>query len=83
MATSYFTADGNYGGDEFVVMDTTYWTEPMWESISESPDSVRLPLAQHYDNKEHDFTQTERSVFGTETGLFCSVCELSADELGE
>jgi hypothetical protein len=83
MATSYFTADGNYGGDEIVVMETTTWTEIMWERVSETPDLDRLPLAQHFDTKEHDFTQNERSYFGTEAGLFCSVCELSADELGE
>jgi hypothetical protein len=83
MATSYFTADGNYGGDEIVILDTTTWTELMWDSISESTDTDRLLLAQHFDTKAHDFTQSERSWFGIEAGLFCSICELSADELGE
>jgi hypothetical protein len=80
MAISYFTADGNYGSDEFLQIETEHWTGEMWERISETSDYDRIDLARHFDNADHDFTLKERYP---ETGLFCSVCELSAEELGE
>lgn len=84
MAQHYFTADGNYGGDELVFIETTDWTEAMWEILSGTPDYQRLDLAKHFDTKEHDFTEETRDVgYGDESGLFCSICEMSADELGE
>jgi hypothetical protein len=80
MAISYFTADGNYGSDELIQIETETWTEEMWESISATSDYDRLDLARHFHNSEHDFTLKERYP---DEGLFCSVCELSAEELGE
>lgn len=69
---TYFTADGNYGTDEVIFIDTQLWTEQMWELMSATTDYDRMELAQHFDLADHDFSAAD---------LVCDFCNLSKEEL--
>lgn len=42
MSVHYFAVDGNYGDASLMcVIDTSNWTEAMWQTIEETSDSDR------------------------------------------
>lgn len=56
MSSHYFAMDGNYGSsDGLLIVDTTNWTEAMWERMSEATDSDRLLLAPHFESGTHEW----------------------------
>jgi hypothetical protein len=46
---TYFTTDGTYGsateGEDIIIINTTDWTDEMWEQIESASDSERFFLA--------------------------------------
>lgn len=79
---SYFAMDGSYGSAwGLVVVDTTKWTNAMWELIEECSDDTRPDLADHFANN------TDLTRHTMETNLIgvprCKWCSLSEEDLQE
>lgn len=63
----YFTADGNYGGDELIVIDISKLDDHFLESVDNlTGDSNRLDFAKWFKDNNHEFNGTD----GT-----CETCE--------
>jgi len=51
MSMYYFAEDGSYGEAEgLVIVDTTLWTEEMWEVVSTTCESDRLEVLLQLDD---------------------------------
>lgn len=54
---TYFTTDGTYGsaseGEDIIIIDTTDWTQEMWDEIEGCSDSERFFLAHHFSVGKH------------------------------
>jgi hypothetical protein len=75
---SYFATDGSYGSAwGMTIVDTTEWTEAMWQMVESVSDEVRPELAEHFTEKKHD---QKPDINGY---TYCTYCSLSEEELQE
>jgi len=78
----YFSPDGNWGGaDGLLIVDTSSWTEEMFEVMSEELDRLKVSLARHFSEGKHEF-ETSENEFTGENEDICIECELSKENLG-
>lgn len=54
MSQHFFTAEGTFGPatlDDHVVLDTSKWTDEMWDTIDHASDDERMYVAISFDNQ--------------------------------
>jgi hypothetical protein len=49
MALTYFATDGSYGdGNSILNIDTSNWTDEMWDTVENAHDSNRIVIAHRF-----------------------------------